>query len=55
MAEELDMGPSLQLVGARFFNFLLSKLSLEFKLRRMLILQDFLGQYFHTIQLKIHQ
>jgi len=30
-----SMGPGLQLVGARFLNFLLRKLSREFKLRRV--------------------
>ena len=35
------MGPSLQLVGARFLNFLLRKLSRDFKLSGMSILQDF--------------
>jgi len=34
-------GPSLQLVGARFLNLLLSQLSRDFKLREMSILQDF--------------
>jgi len=37
-----SMGPRLQLVRARFLNFLLGKLSREFKLRRMSI--------FHEIQ-----
>ena len=32
-----SMGPGLQLVGARFFNFLLGKLSREFKLRPLSI------------------
>jgi len=36
-----SMGPSLQLVGARYLNFLLRKLSHDFKLCRMSILQDF--------------
>jgi len=40
MVDYDNMGPSLQLVGARFLNFLLSKLSHDFKLCRMLILQD---------------
>jgi len=39
------MGPGLQLVGARFSNFLLGKLSREFRLRRMSI--------FHEIQMAI--
>jgi len=43
-----SMGPmGLQLVGARFLNFLLEKLSREFKLRRMSI--------FHEIQTAIFQ
>jgi len=37
------MGHGLQLVGAQFSNFLLGKLSREFKLRRMSI--------FHKIQM----
>jgi len=40
-----SMGSGLQLVGARFLNFLLRKLSREFKLRRMSI--------FHEIQMAI--
>jgi len=40
-----SMGPGLQLVRARFLNFLLGKISREFKLRRMLI--------FHEIQTAI--
>jgi len=35
-----NMIPSLQLFVARFLNFLLSKLSHDFKLHRMSILQD---------------
>ena len=35
-----SMGPGLQLVGARFLNFLLGKLSGQFKLRRMSIFHD---------------
>jgi len=38
-----SMGPALQVVGARFLNFFLRKLSREFKLRRMSI--------FHEIQM----
>ena len=38
-----SMGPGLQLVGARFLNFLLGKLSREFKLRHVSI--------FHEIQM----
>jgi len=40
-----SMEPGLQLTGARFSNFLLGKLSREFKLRGMSI--------FHEIQLVI--
>ena len=40
-----SMGRGLQLVGVRFLNFLLGKLSWEFKLRRMSI--------FHEIQMAI--
>jgi len=40
-----NMAPRLQLVEARFLNFLLEKLSREFKLRRMSI--------FHEIQMAI--
>jgi len=40
-----SMGPGLQLVGARFLNFLLGKLSQEFKLRRLSI--------FHEIQMAV--
>jgi len=41
MVDYDSMGPSLQLVGYRFLNFLLSKLSRDFKLRGMSILHDF--------------
>jgi len=42
MVDYDSTGPSLQLFGAGFFkNFLLSKLSCDFRLRRMSILQDF--------------
>ena len=41
MVDYDNMGPSLQLVGARFLNFLLSKLTRDFRLRGMSILQDF--------------
>jgi len=39
MVNSDSMGSSLQLVGAQFSNFLLRKLSREFKLRGMSILQ----------------
>jgi len=45
MADVDSMGPDLQLFGARFSNFLLGKLSRQFKLRRMSI--------FHEIQMAI--
>jgi len=35
-----SMGPGLQLVGARFSNFLLEKLSRKFKLRGMSIFHE---------------
>ena len=35
-----SMGPGLQLVGARFFNFLLGKLSREFKHRPVSIFHE---------------
>jgi len=35
-----SMGPGLQLVGGRFSNFLLGKVSLEFKLHGMSIFRD---------------
>jgi len=40
-----SMGRGLQLVGDRFFNFLLGMLSREFKLRRLSI--------FHEIQMAV--
>jgi len=45
MVGDHSMGPVLQLVGAPFFNYLLGKLSREFKLRPMSI--------FHKIQTAI--
>jgi len=41
MVDYDNMGPRLQLVRARFLNFLLSKLSCDIKLRGMWTLQDF--------------
>jgi len=35
-----SMGPGRQLIGARLSNFLLGKLSQQFKLRQMWIFQD---------------
>jgi len=41
MVDDASMGPSLQLVGARFSSFLLRKLSHEFKLHGMSTLYEF--------------
>jgi len=43
-----SMGPDLQLVGARFWNFLLRKLSREFKLYGMSDFMIFKWRYFGT-------
>jgi len=40
MVDYDSLGPSLQLIRARILNFLLSKLSRDFKFRAMSILQD---------------
>jgi len=40
MVDGDSMGPVLQLVGARFLNFLIGKLSQEFKLRPMSIYHE---------------
>ena len=40
MVEVDSMGPDLQLIGARFSNFLLGKVSLKFKLHGMSIFHD---------------
>ena len=40
MVDVDSMGPGLQLVGGRFSNFLLGKVSLEFKLHGMSIFHD---------------
>jgi len=45
MVDDDSIGPGLQLVGARFLNFLLRKLSRQFKLCPVLI--------FHEIQMAI--
>jgi len=45
MVNSDSMGPGLQLAGAQFLNFLLGKLSQEFKLCQMSI--------FHEIQMAI--
>jgi len=45
-----SMGPGLQFVGGRFSNFLLGKVSLEFKLHRMSIFHDIqMATYFGTV------
>ena len=44
MVDYDNMGPNLQLVRARFLNFLLSRLSCDFKLRGMSILRTSKGQ-----------
>jgi len=44
-----SMGPGLQLVGARFSNFILGKVSLQFKLHGMSIVHDIqMATYFGT-------
>jgi len=44
-----SMGPGLQLVRGRFLNFLLGKISLEFKLHGMSIFHDIqMATYFGT-------
>jgi len=40
MVDDHSMGPGLQLIGARFLNFLLGKLSREFKLCPMSIFHE---------------
>jgi len=49
MVDINSMGPAVQLVGGRFSNFFLGKVSLEFKLHGMLIFHDILmATYFET-------
>jgi len=49
MVDVNSMWPSLQRVGGRFSNFLLGKVSLEFKLHGMLIFHDIqMATYFGT-------
>ena len=44
-----SMGPGLQLLGGQFSNFLLGKVSLEFKLHGMSIFRDIqMATYFGT-------
>ena len=47
MGDYDSVEPSLQLLGTRFLNFLLRKLSRDFKLRRTSILHEFKWLYFH--------
>jgi len=50
-----SMGPNLQLVGARFSNFLLRKLSHDFKLCRMSILTEFqMATFPYCVRLRSH-
>jgi len=50
MVDVDSMGPGLQLVRARFSNFLLGKVSLEFKLHAMSIFHDIqMAKYFGTM------
>jgi len=46
MVDSDSMGPDLQLVRARFWNFLLGKLPQEFKLHGMSIFAKFKWPYF---------
>jgi len=55
MVDYDSMGPSLQLVRARFLNFLLSKLSHDFKLLGMSVLEDFQRTIFpYCLKLETH-
>jgi len=54
MVDYDSMGPSLQLVQARFLNFFLSKLSCEFKLRGLSILQEIQKAISVLLRLKGH-
>jgi len=55
MVDYDSMGPNLQLFRARFLNFVLNKLSHDFKLRRMLILADFQRAIFpYCLRLESH-
>ena len=50
-----DMGIILQLVAAQFLNFLLRRLSPDFKLCRTSILQDFQRSIFpYCLMLELH-
>jgi len=55
MVDYDNMGLSLQLVGAQFFNFLPSNLSRDFKLRGMYTLHDFQRAIFpYCLKLESH-
>ena len=55
MVDYDNMGLSLQLVGAQFFNFLPSNLSRDFKLHGMSTLQDFQRAIFpYCLRLESH-
>jgi len=55
MADYDNMEPSLQLVRAQFLNFLLCKLSRDFKLCGMSTLQDFQRTIFpYCLRLESH-
>jgi len=55
MVDDDNMGPSLQLVGARFLNILLRKLTRDFKLHRMSILHKFQRATFpYCLRLQSH-
>ena len=55
MVDVDSMGPDLQLVGARFSNFLLVKVSLQFKLHGMSIFHDIqIATYFGTARSYSH-
>ena len=49
MVDYDNMEPTLQLVGARFLNFHLSKLSCDFKLHRMWILHSFINGHISVL------
>jgi len=55
MVDYDNMGPSLQVVGVNFLNLILSKLSHDFKLSGMSILQDFQRAIFpYCLMLESH-
>jgi len=55
MVDYDNMGPILQPFGVLFLNFLLTKPSRDFKLRRMSVLQDFQrGIFPYCLRLESH-